>query len=72
MKVLIVDDERIEREGVKYLLSLGMWNLRSIQWEAGNGDTSFEVGRFASYGYKNAAYGWSGIVQKIKGRKCES
>lgn len=41
MKVLIVDDERIEREGVKYLLSQENWECEI--YEASNGKQALEI-----------------------------
>lgn len=41
IQVLIVDDEKLEREGIKYLLAMeeGEWNIR----EASNGRDALQI-----------------------------
>ena len=46
MKVLIVDDEKLEREGMKYLLSQEKWENEI--YEAANGKQAMEVLRTKS------------------------
>ena len=70
--ILIVDDEKIEREGLKYLLSIGEGerrSLRSFQWKTGTSDSPHRRDSAASYGHKDASYGWAGTVQEGKRRK---
>lgn len=59
-RVLITDDEKIEREGIKFLLSMeeGEYEIH----EAANGKQALNIllkpgDRFSSYRYKNAPHG---------------
>ena len=62
--ILIVDDEKIERDrrGRKK-------SLRSFQWKTGTSDSPHRRDTAASYGHKDASYGWAGIIQEGKRRK---
>ena len=59
-RVLVVDDEKIEREGIKFLLSREEGEFEIS--EASNGRQALEI-------LKNASYGWPGTGKEGKREK---
>ena len=63
--VLIVDDEKIEREGLKYLLSREEGERKVF--EASNGKQALQIIRTEDIQLIltdiDAAYGWTGVIE---------
>lgn len=75
INVLIVDDEKIEREGLKYLISTETKEHKIF--EASNGREALQILREediqpSSYRHQNAAHDRAGTFQKGKGRTAGS
>ena len=72
IKTLIVDDEKLEREGIKYLLSQEECERKIF--EASNGREALNIlrerNRSSSYRYQNATYGRTGTY--LPGQGTES
>ena len=71
-RVLVVDDEKIEREGIKFLLSREEGEFEIS--EASNGRQALEILRNEEIDIlltdiKNASYGWPGTGKEGKREK---
>lgn len=70
--VLIVDDEKIEREGLKYLLSREEGERKVF--EASNGKQALQIIRTEDIqliltDIKMPHYGWTGVIETCQRRK---